>query len=423
MANSTLSHQLEAIYHRESRRVFATLVRLLGDMDLAEDAMQEAFNAAFQQWPEQGIPQNPRAWLVSTGRFKAIDHIRREQRLDKAREDLLHQLDHTAEITEDEQIEDDRLRLMFTCCHPAIAPPIQIALTLREICGLTTEAIASAFLVTPSTMAQRIVRGKAKIKTAGIPYHVPQKNELTERLDSVLSVIYLVFNEGYHSTQGNALTHPDFCQEAIRLGRLLLSLLPDAEVQGLLALMLIQEARRPARIDQHGDIILLEDQNRALWHQDYIQEAQQLLQDAYASQSIGSYCLEASIAAVHAEAMDFESTNWSRLIALYSLLQQSSPSPIIELNRAVAIAMQPSGNGGLSRENIQQGLDQINKLIQGPLNDYYLAHAAKADLHRRLKDVPSALATYQYALGLASQPADQRFLQKRIAQLQPQKKI
>jgi len=406
------SQLLAEVYRAESRRVFATLIRLLGDFDLAEEAMHDAFAAAAEQWPTAGVPANPRAWLVSAGRFKAIDTIRRRARFDASLADIARRIDdqttNRSEI-DSENIEDDRLRLVFTCCHPALASNAQVALTLREVCGLKTEEIAAAFLTAPSAIAQRIVRGKAKIRDAGIPYQVPSISDLPERLDSVLSVIYLVFNEGYSASSGESLTRPDLSQEAIRLGRLLCELLPDAEVQGLLALMLLQESRRTARSTAAGDIILLEDQDRSLWNQQQIAEGKQLVEHALAGPTFGVYALQAAIAAVHASAADAAETDWAQIAALYDLLAQNAPSPIVELNRAVALAM---------RDGPQTGLTAIDAILaRGELTDYHLAHAARADLCRRLGQTADARVAYQRALDLARQEPERRFLLKRLQEM------
>ncbi|MBC9249369.1 RNA polymerase subunit sigma-24 [Pseudomonas alcaligenes] len=397
---------LTQLYRDESRRVLATLIRLLGDFDLAEEALHEAFRAAMEQWPEQGVPANPLAWLVSAGRFKAIDQLRRQ-----ARFQALDDVDEPAggEAWDGEHLEDDRLRLIFTCCHPALAADAQVALTLREICDLTTEEIASAFLATPSTIAQRIVRAKNKIRDARIPYEVPGRSELGERLEAVLRVIYLVFNEGYFASSGAELTRQQLCTEAIRLGRLLLELLPEAEVQGLLALMLLGESRRAARTADDGLPVLLEDQDRCLWDRALIVEGEALVQAAFRSGSIGPYCLQAAIAAVHAEADSVASTDWAQIVGLYDVLLGANPSPVIELNRAVALAM---------RDGPEAGLRQIEALLQrGELADYHLAHAARADLNRRLGRTGAARAAYQRALQLSQQGADRQFLERRLAEL------
>jgi RNA polymerase sigma-70 factor (ECF subfamily) len=406
---------VDAVYRTESRRVFATLVRLLGDFDLAEEAMHDAFAAAVEQWPRDGVPANPRAWLVSAGRFKAIDAMRRRARFDDRRGDLsklAEQLEadrrDAAELT-DERIEDDRLRLIFTCCHPALSPEAQVALTLREVCGLTTEEIASAFLIAPPTLAQRIVRAKAKIRDARIPYQVPSRDELPERLDAVLQVIYLVFNEGYAASSGASLTRPDLSGEAIRLGRLVLELLPESEVAGLLALMLLHESRRAARTSPSGELILLENQDRSLWNQGQIAEGRALVAQALASQRVGAYTLQASISAVHAAAPTASDTDWAQIVNFYDILSQASPSPVVELNRAVAVAM---------RDGPAAGLELIDAILdRGELSDYHLAHAARADLCRRLSRVDEARAAYTHALALARQEPERRYLERRLAEL------
>ncbi|HEX4416139.1 MAG TPA: RNA polymerase sigma factor, partial [Lacipirellulaceae bacterium] len=370
---------VDEVYRTESRRVFATLVRLLGDFDLAEEAVHDAFAAALKQWPSEGVPENPRAWLVSAGRFKAIDGMRRRARFDASLGELAERIEARTKAAggpDNDQVEDDRLRLIFTCCHPALAPEHQVALTLREVCGLTTEAIASAFLVTPATLAQRIVRAKAKIRDAGIPYQVPSREALPDRMETVLQVVYLVFNEGYSASSGDALTRPDLSDEAIRLGRLLLELLPESEVIGLLALMLLHESRRAARTSSTGEIILLDDQDRSLWNRQQIAEGKSLVERALASAEIGPYVIQAAIVAVHASAENAEATDWSQIVSLYDLLARVIPSPVVELNRAVAVAMRDGPNEGLS------AIDAI--LARGELVDYHLAHAARADLCRRL---------------------------------------
>jgi RNA polymerase sigma-70 factor (ECF subfamily) len=399
------------VYRTESRRVLATLIRLLGDFDVAEEALHDAFAAAVEQWSEGGVPANPRAWLVSAGRFKAIDTLRRRARFDASMAEIANRLEvAAAESTVDaDGVEDDRLRLIFTCCHPALSSSTQIALTLREVCGLTTEAIASAFLTSPPTIAQRIVRGKAKIRDAGIPYVVPSRADLPERLDAVLSVIYLVFNEGYSASSGASLTRPDLSAEAIRLGRLLSGLLPDAEVLGLLALMLLHESRRTARTSSNGDLILLEDQDRSLWNQSHIREGRTLVQRAFAAESVGTHALQAAIAAVHAVAPSAAATDWPQIVALYDLLARADPSPVVELNRAVAVAM---------RDGPAQGLERIDALLaRGELTDYHLAHAARADLCRRLGRTGEARESYQQALALAQQEPERRFLEQRLREL------
>jgi RNA polymerase sigma-70 factor (ECF subfamily) len=403
---------VDAVYRAESRRVLATLIRLLGSFDLAEEALHDAFTAAVEQWPREGVPHNPRAWLVSAGRFKAIDRIRRRAKHDATVAELIRELDDDAEVepeAEREGVQDDRLRLIFTCCHPALQPDAQIALTLREVCGLTTEEIAHAFLTAPSTLAQRIVRAKAKIRDARIPYQVPSQKDLPERLEAVLRVIYLVYNEGYSASSGESLTRHDLSGEAIRLGRLLVELLPDSEVMGLLALMLLQESRRPARTTPDGELVLLADQDRALWNRDYIAEGSALVQKALASQRFGPYSLQAAIAAVHAEATNSERTDWRQIVGLYDVLVRVEPSPVIELNRAAAVAM---------RDGPEAGLAQIEAILgRGNLADYHLAHAARADLCRRLGRTADARAAYERALSLAKQEPEKRFLQKRLREL------
>jgi len=415
--NETTAEQIrrvvDDVYRSESRRVFATLIRLLGDFDLAEEALHEAFAAAVEQWMRDGVPSNPRAWLVAAGRFKAIDAIRRRVRFDASLAELAIRLDQsTAPLggTDDVEVEDDRLRLIFTCCHPALSPSAQVALTLREVCGLRTEEIASAFLTAPSTMAQRIVRGKAKIREARIPYQVPSIADLPERLDAVLSVIYLVFNEGYSASSGGSLTRPALSEEAIRLGRLLLELLPDPEVVGLLALMLLQESRRTARSSPEGDLILLADQDRSLWNRAQIAEGKALVEGALSSRRFGVYTMQAAIAAVHAEAPSAAATDWAQIVAWYDVLARVEPSPVVALNRAVAVAMRDGPVSGL------QLIDAI--LARGDLVNYHLAHAARADLCRRLGRTADARASYQRALALARQEPERRFLKRRLSELQ-----
>jgi RNA polymerase sigma-70 factor (ECF subfamily) len=397
-----------AVYRTESRRVFATLVRLLGDFDAAEEALHEAFRAALEQWPRDGVPANPCAWLVSAGRFKAIDAIRRDARVDALDDDAAANIP-AAEAPETEGIEDDRLRLMFTCCHPALHPDAQVALTLREVCGLTTEEIARAFLTAPPTLAQRIVRAKNKIRDAKIPYQVPAPDELPQRLDSVLRVIYLVFNEGYAASSGASLTRHDLSGEAIRLARLLVELLPEAEAMGLLALMLLHESRRAARTTGDGDLVLLEDQDRARWNRALIGEGTALTERALATRRVGPYALQAAISAVHAEAPAAAATDWAQITGLYDLLLRIEPSPVIELNRAVAVAMHQGPAAGLAL------VDAL--LARGELHDYRLAHAARADFCRRLGRDDEARAAYERALALTHQEPERRFLERRLAAL------
>lgn len=405
-----ISRHIEALYRDESRRVLATLIRLLGDFDLAEEALQDAFTAAVTQWPVDGVPDNPRAWLISAGRFKAIDRLRRRARFDASLEELALRFEQATEMPDlDLSVEDDRLRLIFTCCHPALSEQARVALTLREVCDLTTEEIASAFLTPTPTVAQRIVRAKAKIRDAGIPYRVPEKSELAERLDSVLQVIYLVFNEGYFPSSGDAPTRADLSSEALRLGRLLLSLLPEPEVAGLLALMLLTEARRAARTDAAGDPVLLDDQDRALWDQALIAEGERLVEQALRSRRFGPYSLQAAIAAVHAEAPRPEDTDWEQIVGLYDVLLRAAPSPVIALNRAVAVAMRDGPEAGLA---LIDGL-----LADGGLDGYYLAQAARADLCRRAGRIEEARAAYRAALALCQQGAQRAFLEKRLAAL------
>ena len=402
---------VDAVYRSDSRRVLATLIRLLGDFDLAEEALSDAFAAAVERWPTDGVPANPRAWLVSAGRFKAIDTVRRRARfdasLDKVAEELVQA---TPEVTfDDEGVHDDRLRLIFTCCHPALPPDAQIALTLREVCGLATEAIASAFLAQPSTLAQRIVRAKAKIRDAKIPYEVPTLADLPARLDAVLHVVYLVFNEGYLASSGATLTREDLSGEAIRLGRLLVELLPEPEAIGLLALMLLHESRRTARATSDGELVLLDQQDRSKWDQELIAEGCALVEQALVSRRFGPYTLQAAIAAVHAEAARAADTDWAQIVGLYDVLNRVEPSPVVELNRAAAVAMRDGPAAGLAL------IDAI--LVRGDLEDYHLAHSARAELCRRLGRAEEARASYQRALELTKQEPERRFLERRLAEL------
>lgn len=402
-----VSELIERLYREESRRVLATLIRLLGDFDLAEEALHEAFRRAVEQWPHSGVPDNPRAWLVSAGRFKAIDNLRRQRRFQPLDEQA--ELPDEGDVEGGELLEDDRLRLIFTCCHPALASDAQVALTLREVCDLTTEEIARAFLSSPATLAQRIVRAKAKIRDARIPYEVPGRSELPERLEAVLRVVYLVFNEGYFASSGDSLTRSQLSDEAIRLGRLLLELLPEPEVQGLLALMLLHESRRAARSGVDGEVILLDAQDRSLWNRELIAEGEALVLQALHSRRFGPYSLQAAIAAVHAEAASLEETDWLQIVGLYDELLRLAPSPVIELNRAVALAM---------RDGEQAGLVEIDRLLAaGELQGYHLVHAARADLLRRLGRREQAIAAYRQALALAQQGPDRQFLQRRLDEL------
>jgi RNA polymerase sigma-70 factor (ECF subfamily) len=419
---------LDSLYRVDSGRILATLIRLLGDFDLAEEAMHEAFAAALSQWPKSGVPGNPRPWLISTARFKAIDTLRRRARFDASHDELVHHLEAQSGLTgrsnkneenslEDDSLEDDRLRLIFTCCHPSLPPEARVALTLREVCGLTTEEIAKAFLSTPRTLAQRIVRAKAKIREERIPYEVPTPQELPERLGAVLQVIYLVFNEGYSAAAGAEVTRAELTGEAIRLGRLLMELQPEPEVTGLLALMLLQESRRAARTSPTGELILLENQDRSLWNREQIAEGVALLEKALGhrgksqqmSRRFGSYTLQAAIAAVHAEAESVAATDWRQIVALYDQLLRIQPSPVVQLNRAVAIAM---------RDGPEAGLAHIDAVLEhGELTNYYLAHSARADMCRRLGRTAEARASYEKALALTQQEPERQFLQKRIRQL------
>ncbi len=412
---STAEHAREtvdAIYRSDSRHVLATLIRLLGDFDPAEEALHEAFTAAIEQWPRDGVPANPRAWLVSTGRFKAIDSMRRRARFDASVAEIAERLHAAASDPseyDDESVKDDRLRLIFTCCHPALSPDAQVALTLREVCGLTTEEIARAYLTSAATLAQRIVRAKSKIRDARIPHQVPAPAELANRLDSVLEVVYLVFNEGYSASSGASLTRADLSGEAIRLGRLLLELLPEPEAAGLLALMLLQESRRAARTSQAGDLILLEDQDRSLWNRAYIAEGLALVQQSLSSRRFGPYTLQAAIAAVHAEAPTASATKWAQIVGLYDLLARAAPSPVIELNRAVAVAM---------RDGPAAGLELIDAILaHGELANYHLVHSARADLCRRLGKAADARAAYERALALTHQAPERRFIERRLQEL------
>src|ERR1051325_3855122 len=404
---------LDSLYRVDSGRILATLIRLLGDFDLAEEAMHEAFAAALSSWPKSGVPVNPRPWLISTARFKAIDTLRQRARFDASQNELARYLEaqlSSAEKSNDEDsLEDDRLRLIFTCCHPSLAPEARVALTLREVCGLTTEEIARAFLITPQTLAQRIVRAKAKIRETRIPYEVPSPEELPERLGAVLQVIYLVFNEGYSAAAGTEVTRAELTSEAIRLGRLLTELEPEPEVIGLLSLMLLQESRHAARTSPTGELILLEHQDRSRWNREQIAEGLALLEKALQSQRFGSYTLQAAIAAVHAEAKSVDATDWRQIVTVYNQLLRIQPSPVVQLNRAVAIA---------ECEGPEAGLTQIDALLEhGELANYYLAHSARADMFRRLGRTAEARASYEQALALTQQEPERQFLQERIRQL------
>lgn len=404
--------RLDALYRTESGRIRATLIRLLGDFDLAEDAVHDAFGAALKKWPQEGVPENPRAWLISTGRFKAIDALRRRARFDRSKEEIAAQLatgPGKAAVEADGRVEDDRLRLIFTCCHPALAPEGRVALTLREVCGLTTEEIARAFLTSAPTLAQRIVRAKAGIREACLPFEVPPAEEMPDRLETVLQVVYLVFNEGYSASSGAAVTRADLSGEAIRLGRLLMELLPEPEVMGLLALMLLQESRRTARTSLEGELILLENQDRALWNREQIAEGVKLVERALSSRRFGTYTLQAAIAAVHAEAPNAAATDWPQIVALYTALKQAAPSPVVELNRAVAVAMRDGPEAGLAL------VDDI--FAGGELTAYHLAHSVRADLCRRLGRGKEARVSYERALALTQQESERRFLEKRLQEL------
>jgi RNA polymerase sigma-70 factor (ECF subfamily) len=410
------THQIrelvEDVYRSESRQVLATLIRLLGDFDAAEEALHDAFAVAVEQWSRDGVPANPRAWLISTGRFKAIDGMRRRARFDASLTELAKHLESTTSDVEkqnEDSVEDDRLRLVFTCCHPALPPDAQVAMTLREVCGLTTDEISRAFLTKPPTVAQRIVRAKAKIRDAGIPYVVPSETDLPDRLDAVLRVVYLVFNEGYSASSGESLTRHDLSGEAIRLGRLLIELLPEPEAVGLLALMLLQDSRRAARTSPTGDLILLDDQDRSLWNRDQIAEGASLVERALSSRRIGPYTLQAAIAAVHAQAPSASATDWAQIVSLYDVLMRADPSPVVELNRAAAVAMRDGPVAGLVL------IDVI--LTRGDLANYHLAHAARADLCRRLGRTAEARASYERALSLTQQEPERRFLERRLSEM------
>jgi RNA polymerase sigma-70 factor (ECF subfamily) len=411
-ATKRMREIVETVYRSDSRRVLATLIRLLGDFDLAEEALQDAFTAAVEQWQSDGVPANPPAWLVSVGRFKAIDSIRRRARFNTSLNHLADEISAEGgdpSGAEHEDIADERLRLIFTCCHPALPPDAQIALTLRTVCGLTTEEIAHAFLTRPGAIAQRIVRAKAKIREERIPYAVPSPADLPDRLDAVLHVVYLVFNEGYSASSGSSLTRHDLSGEAIRLGRLLVELLPDPEALGLLALMLLQESRRVARTSPSGELVLLDKQDRSLWNADQIAEGSALVKRAFSARRIGSYTLQAAIAAVHSRASRAADTDWAEIVALYDMLLRLEPSPVVELNRAVAVAM---------RDGPSAGLVLIDAILEsGELADYHFAHAARADLYRRLGRTAEARAAYQQALRLAQQGAERRFLEQRLSEL------
>jgi RNA polymerase sigma-70 factor, ECF subfamily len=411
-ADEQARRTVEAVYRAESRRVLATLIRLLGDFDRAEEALHDAFIAAVERWPRDGVPENPRAWLVSTGRFKAIDGMRRRARFDAALGELATQIEaatNDALAWDEDTFEDDRLRLIFTCCHPALTPDAQVALTLREVCGLTTEEIAHGFLTTPSTVAQRIVRAKAKIRDARIPYQVPARADLPARLDTVLHVVYLVFNEGYSASAGESLTRLDLSNEALRLGRLLAELLPEAEVVGLLALMLLHESRRTARTSASGELVLLDDQDRTLWNRDQIAEGCRLVERALTGRRFGPYTLQAAIAAVHAEATTAAETDWAQIVGLYDVLVRADPSPVVALNRAAAVAMRDGAAAGLAI------VDEI--LAGGDLDEYQFAHSARADLCRRLGRVADARESYARALALTKQGPERRFLERRLREI------
>ena len=411
-ATTRVRELVENVYRSESRHVLATLIRLLGDFDTAEEALHDAFAVAVEQWARDGVPDNPRAWLVSTGRFKAIDGMRRRARFDESLAELAKQSEtavYDNDAQGDESVEDDRLRLIFTCCHPALSPEAQVAMTLREVCGLTTEEIAHAFLTKPATIAQRIVRAKAKIHDTRIPYEIPPEKELPDRLDVVLRVIYLVFNEGYSASSGESLTRHDLSAEAIRLGRLLIELLPEPEAIGILALMLLHDSRRAARTSPTGDLILLEDQDRSLWNRDQILEGVSLVEQVLSSSPVGPYTIQAAIGAVHAQAASAAATDWAQIVALYDVLMRAQPSPVIELNRAVAVAM---------RDGPSAGLTLINAILtRGDLQSYHLAHSARADLCRRLGRTADARTSYERALSLTQQEPERRFLARRLSEL------
>lgn len=408
-----ISTLLDKLYRTESRRIFATLIRLLGDFDLAEDALQEAFRAALEQWGEKGVPSNPVSWLISAGRFRAIDRLRRQARFNPLHPDLLQQADSEAPDPSsgiEREIEDDILRLIFICAHPALPPEARVAMTLREVCGLTTEEIARAFLVRPATLAQRIVRAKARIREEGIPFQVPPEPELPERLEAVMQVIYLVFNEGYYASSGRSVTRVDLSSEAIRLGRLLHELLPDPEVSALLGLMLLQQSRHAARSSSSGELVLLEDQDRSLWDRDMIEEGMMRVREALSASRPGFYTLQAAIAALHAEAKTPEETDWERIAGLYTLLLQRHPSPVVELNRAVALAMS---------RGPEEGLREIDGILKrGDLSEYSLAHSVRAEFCRRLGRYDEARSSWERALALARQEPERRFIQKKLDSLE-----
>ncbi len=416
-SSTSLRAAVEELYRTQSRQVLATLIRLLGDFDAAEEALHEAFTVAVEQWEREGIPANPRAWLVSTGRFKAIDGMRRRARFDASLEELARQLETAtisldAESLDEHSVEDDRLRLIFICCHPALTPEAQIAMTMREVCGLTTEEIARAFLTKPATIAQRIVPAKAKIRDAHIPYDVPPQEELPGRVDAVLRVVYLVFNEGYSASSGDAVTRHDLSGEAIRLARVLVQLLPDPETIGLLALLLLQDSRRDARVSESGDVILLEDQDRTRWNRDFITEGAALVQRAFSMGEVGPYAIQSAIASIHAQAASAAATDWRRIVDLYDLLLKAEPSPVVELNRAVAVAMLHGPEAGLRL------IDDL--FARGELQTYHLAHAARADLCRRLGRTDDARCAYEQALGLTRQEPERRFLERRLLEVSGQ---